>query len=112
MMTEYIIPALFPQEHLTKNIKIDPSILENYVGIYEDNWLHFKATVRIKNDKLVIDPHGFKKIELFSSSKTEFHGMMEKIGNIKIEFPKPDNGKVDYLTMRIGFTNMLFKRIK
>ena len=113
MMTEYIIPALFPHASLTKKLTVDPAILKKYVGRYEDKWFHFKTSVTIKDNKLIIVPRGFGgEIELFPTSETTFHGRLENIGNIEVCFSKDENENIDYLKMRIGFTHMLFDKIK
>jgi hypothetical protein len=112
MMTEFVIPALFPQAPLTKTLTIDPAVLKNYVGEYEHKWFQITASVMIKDKKLIIVSRGLEKIELVPTAKTAFHGMIEKIGPIEVNFSKNDNGIVNDMIMRIGFTNMLFDKIK
>ena len=113
MMTEYILPALFPQASPTKKLSVDSVILEKYVGKYVDKWFHFKASVTIKDNKLIMIPHRLGgEIELFPTSETTFYGNLENIGNIEVSFSKNDNGSVGDMTMRIGFTHMLFDKIK
>ena len=113
MMSEFILPALFPHVSPTKALSLDPTIIENYVGSYKTKWFHFSASVTIRDNKLIIVPHGFgEEIELFPTSETTFHGKLENIGNMEICFSKHDNGDVDYMTMRIGFTHMLFDKIE
>jgi len=112
MMTEYIIPALFPQASPTKLLAVNPAILKKYVGKYEDNYFHLKASVTIKENNLIMNPQRLGgKIELFPISETKFHGHIKTIGNIEVSFSKNDNESAD-MTMRIGFTHMLFNKIK
>jgi hypothetical protein len=51
-------------------------------------------------------------MELFPISETTFSGNLENIGNIEVGFSKNDNGSLDDMTMRIGFTHLLFDKIK
>lgn len=112
MMTEYIIPALFPPATSDKVITLDKSIIQNYVGKYENKFFNFKLSVMSKDKKIFILPSGFEKTELFPTSETVFRGNIKSIGEIEVDFSKDDNYKIDHLTMRIGFTHMDFKKIK
>ena len=113
MMTEYIIPALFPQASPKKNLAVDSVLLKKYVGKYEDRWFHLKASITIKDKKLIMVPHSWGgEMELFPTSETTFYGNLENIGNVEVNFSNDDNGSVDGMTMRIGFTHMLFDKIK
>ena len=113
MMTSYIIPALFPQAPLSINYSIDPAILENYTGKYKERWFQFKASVKIRNNRLILSPRVFgADIELFPSSDTTFHGKLETIGDFEVTFSKSDEGILDRMTLRIGFTDMRFDKIK
>ena len=87
--------------------------MEKYVGKYEDKWFHFEVSTTIKDKKLIMVPHRLGgEMELFPISKTTFYGNLENIGNIEVRFPKNDNGSLDDMTMRIGFTHLLFDKIK
>ena len=113
MMTEYIIPALFPQASPVNKFAVDSALFEKYVGRYEDKWFHFEVSITIKDKKLILNPHRLgRKMELFPISETTFYGNLENIGNIEVRFPKNDNGSLDDMTMRIGFTHLLFDKIK
>jgi hypothetical protein len=113
MMTSYIIPALFPQAPLSKNYSIDAATIENYTGKYKERWYQFKASVKIRNNRLILSPRVFgEDIELYPSSDTAFHGKLETIGKFEVTFSKNDEGMVDHMTLRIGFTDMRFDKIK
>ena len=113
MMTEYIIPALFPQASPVNKFAVDSALLEKYVGKYEDKWFHFEVSTTIKDKKLIMVPHRLGgEMELFPISETTFSGNLENIGNIEVGFSKNDNGSLDDMTMRIGFTHLLFDKIK
>jgi len=113
MVTEYILPALFHQASPTKYLAVDSVILEQYVGKYEDKYFHFQVSATIKDNNLIIIPHRLGgAIELFPTSETTFYGNSENIGNIEVSFSKNNNGSVDDMTMLIGFTHMLFDKIK
>jgi hypothetical protein len=52
------------------------------------------------------------EIELFPTSEKTFYGSFENIGNIEVSFSRNGNGSVGDMTVRIGFTHMLFDKIK
>jgi len=112
MMTEYIIPALFPPAQFNNVITLDQSVLQNYVGKYEAEYFNFKLSVMSKDQKIFILPSGLEKTELFPTSETAFRGNIKSIGEIEVDFSKDDNDKIDHLTMRIGFTHLDFEKIK
>jgi CubicO group peptidase (beta-lactamase class C family) len=112
MMTEYIIPALFPPALPNQVITLDQSILQDYVGEYEHKWWNIKLSVKSKDKKIFILSRGFEKTELFPISKTEFRGYSKGIGEIEVDFSKDDNDRSDHLTMRIGFTHLNFEKLQ
>ena len=112
MMTDYIIPALFPPALPYKAITLDQSVLQNYVGEYEYKWWNIKLSVTSKDKKIFILPFGLEKTELFLISETAFRGNLKGMGGIEVDFSKNDNDNIDHLTVRIGFTHMDFEKIK
>lgn len=112
MMTEYIIPALVPPTPPYEVITLDESVLQNYVGEYEYKRWNIKLSVTRKDKRIFILPSGMKKAEIFPISETAFRGNLKDIGQIEVDFSKDDNGKIDYLTMRIGFSLLNFDKIK
>lgn len=112
MMTDYIIPALFPPALPYKAITLDQSVLQNYEGEYEYKWWNIKLSFTTKDKKIFILPFGLEKTELFPISETAFRGNLKGIGGIEVDFSKNDNDNIDHLTVRIGFTHMDFEKIK
>jgi CubicO group peptidase (beta-lactamase class C family) len=112
MMAEYIIPALLPPASPDEVISLDQTVLQNYVGEYEYKHWNIKSSVTRKDEKIFILPSGMEKTELFPISETTFRGNLKDIGEIEVDFTKDDNGKIDYLTIRIGFSLLNFDKIK
>jgi len=112
MMTEYIIPAMFPPAPSYKTITLDQSTLQNYVGEYKFNFWNLKLSVTTKNDKIYILLSDSEKTELFPTTETTFRGNLEGIGEIEVDFYKSENEKIKHFTMRIGFTHLDFEKLK
>ena len=112
MMTEFVIPALFHQSPVAKIINVDQSKLQEYLGDYEHRWFNITASVMIKDNKLIVASPGLERIEFFPTSQTVFRGIIENIGAAELSFSKNENGIGDDMTMRIGFTYILFDKIK
>ena len=113
MMTEYIIPALLPPAPPYEVITLGQSVLQNYVGEYEYKRWNMKLSITRKDKRILILPFGgLEETELFPISETTFRGNLKDIGEIEVDFPKDDNGKIDYLTIRIGFSLLNFDKIK
>ena len=112
MMTEYIIPALFPPALPNKVITLDQSMLQDYVGEYEYKRWNIKASVTRKDKKIFILPSDLEKTELFPISETAFRGNLKGIGGIEVDFSKNDNYNIDHMTVRIVFSLLNFDKIK
>jgi hypothetical protein len=112
MMTEYIIPALLPPAPPYEVITLDQSVLQNYVGEYEYKRWNIKSSIKRKDKRIFILPFGLEETELFPISETTFQGNLKDIGEIQVDFSKDGNGKIDYLTIRIGFSLLNFDKIK
>jgi CubicO group peptidase (beta-lactamase class C family) len=110
MMTEYIIPALLPPVPPHEEITLDQNALKNYVGDYEFKRWGYKLSITTKDNQIIISPSGLEEAELIPISETEFRGDLKYIGNIKVDFSKDDKGIINYLTMRVGFSNLKFDK--
>jgi CubicO group peptidase (beta-lactamase class C family) len=71
------------------NVKIDPALYDDYVGQYR-LMPGFLLTVSREEDRLMVQPTGQAKTELFSESETLF---VVKIADAKLEFKRDDSGK-------------------
>ena len=112
MMTEYIIPAMFPPAPSYETITLDQSTLQDYAGKYIFNLWNWKLSVATTNENIFILPAGFQKTELLPTSETTFRGNLHGIGEIEVDFSKDDNDKIDHMTVRIGFSLLNFDKIK
>lgn len=79
-------------------IKIDPKILDAYVGQYELN-PNFIITMTREGDSLMAQPTGQPKFELFPESETRF---FMKIADVQFTFVKDDKGAVTHLILHQG----------
>ena len=112
MMTESIIPALLPSAPPYQIITLDQSVLQDYVGEYEYKRWNIKASVTRKDKKIFILPSDLEKTELIPISESAFRGNLKGIGGIEVDFSKNNNGNIDHMTVKIGFSLLNFKKIK
>ena len=112
IMTEYIIPALFPRALPHKKFTLKQSLLQHYVGKYKYEPWNYKLAITRKDKKIFISAPGNEKAELFPISETAFRGNLKGIGEIEVDFSKNYDSKIDHLTSRIGFTHLYFKKVK
>jgi CubicO group peptidase (beta-lactamase class C family) len=86
-------PKLAPIEH--KEAKIDPKILDDYVGEYEIQ-PDFNLTIAKENDHLTAQASGQSKLDLVPESDTKFFVTQE---DIEITFVKDQSGKVTHMIL-------------
>jgi hypothetical protein len=79
-------------------IKIDPKILDAYVGQYELN-PNFIFTMTREGDSLMTQATGQPKFELFPESETKF---FLKVVDAQVTFVKDDKGAVTHLILHQG----------
>ena len=91
----------------TKEVKVEESILANYVGIYELA-PGFTITITQSGQQLFGQATGQEKFELFASSNTDF---FLKVVPAKVSF-FTKNGKPESLTLFQGGREMPGKKIK
>ena len=86
----------FPRERVA--IKIDPKILDAYVGQYELN-PNFIFTMTREGDSLMTQATGQPKFELFPESETKF---FLKVVDAQVTFVKDDKGAVTHIILHQG----------
>jgi CubicO group peptidase (beta-lactamase class C family) len=94
-----------PRERVA--IKIDPKILDAYVGQYELN-PNFILTMTREGDSLMSQATGQPKFELFPESETKF---FVKAFDAQVTFVKDDKGIVTHLILHQG-GDLTVKKIK
>lgn len=77
--------------------KVDPKIYDAYVGQYQLGPI--TLTVTHEGDRLLAQPTGQSKAELFPESETKF---FLKVVDAKITFVKDESGKVTHLILHQG----------
>lgn len=112
MMTEYVIPAILPQSVPPKTIKLDPTILKQYVGEYYFKMWDVKVSVINDADKIYYIAFDGEKVELSPLTEYQFHGTHQNHGEIKINFHKNEEGEVTKLERIIGFAYLPFDKVK
>jgi CubicO group peptidase (beta-lactamase class C family) len=90
-----------------KIIKLDPAILESYVGEYSDGNDSFSIVRR--GDRLFGQAPRDPEVELFAVSQTEF---IIKAFDARIEFLKDANGRVTALVQKAGGESGTLKKVK
>lgn len=86
----------FPAEPAERQaIQVDPGLYDAYVGVYELA-PGFHLTLTREGDRLMAQPTGLPKAELFPESETKF---FLKVEDTQIEFQRGPDGKVTGLTL-------------
>lgn len=91
-----------------KAIKLDPKILEAYVGQYELTPT-LAITISRDGDKLYAEVPGQQKIEIFAESETDF---FVTVVDAQLTFVKDDRGQVTHIIFHQNGQNVPAKRIK
>ena len=89
-----------------KEIKVDPSLYDRYVGEYELA-PGFVLTVTREGNRLMTQATGQGKIEVFPYSETEF---FLKVTDAQISFVKGPTGVIDHLVLHQAGRDMPAKR--
>jgi tetratricopeptide (TPR) repeat protein len=88
--------------------KVDPRLYESYVGEYELA-PNFIITITNEDGKLMGQPTGQPKAELFPTSETEF---FLKVVDAQVTFVKNEQGQVSQLILHQNGRNMPAKKIR
>jgi CubicO group peptidase (beta-lactamase class C family) len=91
-----------------KEIALDPALYDQYLGEYELA-PGFSIFVTKENNKLMIQPTGQQKAEIFPESETKF---FLKVVDAQIEFVKDASGKVTGLIIYQGGQKLQAKKVK
>ncbi|PYS78653.1 MAG: serine hydrolase, partial [Acidobacteria bacterium] len=91
-----------------KDVKVDPKIYASYAGDYELA-PGFIITITNEDRKLMGQPTGQSKAELFPSSETDF---FLKVVEARITFVKDEQGKVTELILSQNGRKMPAKKIR
>ena len=96
-----------PKSNEGASVKVDPKVLDAYLGEYELPM--FTLVVTREGDKLFGQPPGDSKEELVPISDTEF-----SVANVnaKIKFVKDATGKVTHMTVNLNGQDVQGKKIK
>jgi CubicO group peptidase (beta-lactamase class C family) len=105
---KYELPQEEAPQAARKEIKVDPKILDAYVGEYQLA-PNFTMTVTREGGQLMLLPTGQPKSEIFPESETKF---FSKIVNAQIVFNKNDKGVVEQLTLYQNGREVPGKKIK
>ena len=92
---EYNWPDLRPTVRTA--LKVDPKILQTYVGTYELN-KGFDITITVENGQLMTQATGQSKFPVFAETETKFFPLFPA----ELEFVKDDQGNVNALILHQG----------
>jgi CubicO group peptidase (beta-lactamase class C family) len=90
-----------------KIIKVDPAVLDQYIGKYKFNQMMLVMTR--ENDKLFVKADNDPRQEMLATSNTDF--VIKEI-NAKISFTKGTDGKVDGFKLNLNGGNTEVKKIE
>ena len=96
-----------PKSNEGAAVKVDPKILDTYVGEYELPM--FTLAVTREGDRLFGQPPGDTKEELVPLSDTEFN--VTNV-NAKVKFVKDESGKVTHMTVTLDGKDVQGKKTK
>jgi CubicO group peptidase (beta-lactamase class C family) len=88
---------------------VDPKIFDDYVGQYQSDSDHIIITITNENGKLMAQPSGGLKAELFAESETDF---FLKLAPVQIKFVKDAQGKVTGLVLHQGGREIRAPKVK
>ena len=88
-------------------VSVDPAISRQYVGEYRIS-ASFSLTVSLEDGKLMVQPSGQDKAELFAESQSRF--FLRDI-DVQIEFTREDRGKVTGLVLTQGGKKMVGQKV-
>ena len=96
MLTQYIIPAVMPPGPPQKIVKLEPKVLDTYVGTYTFKHNKEIETVNIflKDNKLYGSGDDEDIVELYPETENQFYGTSKDTGGFKLEFVKDQKGDV------------------
>ncbi len=101
-------PPAKPAETKSESaVKVDPKVLDSYVGQYELPM--FVLAITKEGDRLFGQPEGDTKEELVADSETEF--TVTNI-NAKIKFVKDEKGQITHLVVNLHGQEFQGKKIK
>ena len=107
----HLLDARFPltaPPKVRKEIQINPTLLDAYVGVYELAPA-FRLTVTKEGDALFGQATGQGKIQLFPETETEF---FLKLVDAQITFVKDAAGKANEIVLHQGGANIPGKRVQ
>lgn len=95
---------------LAKDIKIDPSILQQYTGVYATDAKH-SVTISVDSGQLQIESKSgnLPRSPLFAESETKF---LLKVVKAEIEFFRDDKGNTTQLIVYVNGQKQVCKKIK
>jgi D-alanyl-D-alanine carboxypeptidase len=91
-----------------KIVKVDPGVLDKYVGQYQESSVGL-TTVRRDGDRLFAQTEGDPEVELFPTSDETF---IVRAFDAEISFVKDSQGKITGLTLHFGDQNFNLRKIK
>ena len=94
--------------HVDQEVKIDPAILEQYVGEYSMG-AAFSFVITRDQDRLFVQADGQEQFEIFARSESKF---FLKINDAELEFVKDETGKVAKAILNQGGQTVELKKIK
>ncbi len=91
-----------------KAVKVDPSILETYVGEYEVT-PEFQIFITKEKDQLYAAAPGHTKARMYAESETKF---FLRIADVAFTFVKTEKGEITQLTLHMNGQSSPAKKIK
>ena len=83
-----------------KVIDVSPEVLESYAGVYKVPSSNSTLTVTVEDGKLMVQPAGDEKEQVFPESNTKF--FYKEMESIQISFVPDEDGRINHLIVHVG----------
>ena len=112
ILTTYIIPAQLAQVPLRKSIKLDPEVLDKYLGEYKFTHGDEIITIFRQGDKLYAKASDGDIDELLPASEDQFFGTAKDIGDFLVNVVRDERGAVKHVIVHFAFRRLQLDKIE
>ncbi|MDJ0706800.1 MAG: serine hydrolase [Leptolyngbyaceae cyanobacterium MO_188.B28] len=106
-LTAIVLGEPYDPPSLPEAVTVDPSVYENYVGVYQVD-PDFQLAVFIEADQLKIQETEWRSLTLYPSSETAF---FSRIKNVQIVFNQATDGTVKSLTVFENYEEIVIPKV-
>ncbi|NIQ37033.1 MAG: serine hydrolase [Proteobacteria bacterium] len=112
MLTKYIIPAQLAEVPLRKSIKLDPEVLDEYLGEYKFTHSDEIITIFRQGDKLYAKAPDGDIEELLPATEDQFFGTAKDMGDFLVNVLRDERGEVKHVIVHFPFRRLQLDKIE